>query len=86
MTMTPNPGFPRSLPPDATAEETGAYLGDLLDWLTKRKRQDLRGAGFTDTDLFALRKIAHAYRTNTLTPDLMALSTILIGKMESLRV
>ena len=71
---------------DGTADKLGAYLGDLLDWLTKKKRPALRQAGFTDPDLFALRKIAHAYRSGTLTPELMALSTLLIGKMEGLRV
>ena len=92
MTMTPQHGFPRglpfprSLPPDPTAEEIGAYLGDLMHWLTKKKRRDLMQAGFTVAELFDLRRVGNAYRTTALTPELMAKATALMAKLETLWV
>ncbi len=78
--------FPRGISDDATSEELGAYLGDLLDWLTLQRRPDLTLAGFGDADLFSLRRVAQAYRTNTLSPEVMGLASALFGKLDKLDI
>ena len=37
---------------------------DFLNWLAKRKRRDLMAAGVTEPDLFELRRVGNAYRTD----------------------
>lgn len=78
--------FPRDISPDAPEEELRAYLGDLLEWLALKKRLDLMQAGFTEPDLFTLRRVGAAYRTNTLTPEIMAKANALFAKLETLRM
>ena len=58
-------------------------MGDLLDWLAKRKRRDLMAAGFTEPDLFDLKRVGNAYRTGNLTPDLIAKMLELTAKLET---
>ncbi len=84
--MTSPMAFPRYLSDDATSEELGAYLGDLLDWLTRSKRTDLTLAGFGESELFSLRRVAQAYRTNTLSPEVMGLASALFGKLDILNI
>ena len=43
-------------------------------------------AGFTEPDLFTLRSVANAYRTDTLTPEIMAKAADLIAKLETMPV
>ncbi len=60
--MNPNPELPR--PPHATAPdaEWRAYLGGLLDLVSKQGVPALRLQGFTDQDLFELRRLATLFR------------------------
>ena len=78
----PRRSFPRDIGQDASTEELRAYMGDFLDWLAKRKRRDLMAAGFTEPDLFELRRVGNAYRTGNLTPEIFAQAQALFAKME----
>ena len=78
--------FPRDISPDASTEELRACLGDLLEWLARKKRLDLMQAGFTEPELFTLRSVANAYRTDTLTPEIMAKAADLFAKLETMPV
>ena len=80
---TPKSIFPRQLAQDASQKEVSEYLADLLEWLTEARLPALRAGGFTDPDLFALRRVARAYRANTLTPDLFATFQTLQIKLEA---
>ena len=84
--MMPRRAFPRDIAQDASTDELRAYMGDLLDWLAKRKRHDLMAAGFTEPDLFDLRRVGNAYRTGTMTPEIFAKAAELTDKLESVNV
>ncbi len=60
--MNPNPEMPQ--PPHATATdaEWQAYLGDLLDLASDQGVPALLLQGFTDQNMFELRKLATVYR------------------------
>ena len=78
--------FPRDIGQNPTTEEIRAYMADLLDWIAKRKRADLMAAGFTEPELFDLRRVGNAYRAGNLTPEVFAKSVDLFAKLETLRV
>ena len=84
--MMPRRAFPRDIGHNPSTEEINAYLGDMLDHLAKRKRALLMEAGFTEPDLFNLRRVGNAYRTASLTPELMAKAKELFAKLESVNV
>lgn len=54
------------LPPHATATdaEWRAYLGDLLDLASDQGVAALRLQGFTDQDMFELRRLATVHRNS----------------------
>ena len=78
--------FPRDLSEDASTEELRAYLGDLCEWLSRKRRRDLMAAGFSESDLFEFRRVGHAYRTDALTPTVLAKAATLFAKLEMLHV
>ena len=84
--MMPRRAFPRDICQDASTDELRVYMGDLLDWLAKRKRRDLMAAGFTEPELFELRRVGNAYRTDTLNPEIFAKAAELIDKLERVTV
>ena len=84
--MMPRRAFPRDIPDNPSTDELRAYIGDLLDWLAKRKRRDLMAAGFTEPDLFDLKRVGNAYRTTNLTPEIFVKAAKLTAKLESLQV
>ena len=77
--------FPRDISPNAGTEELRAYLGDLLDHLVAKRRAELTQAGFSAADLFTLRRVGNAYRTGTLTPEIMQTSVKLFDRLGDLR-
>ena len=78
--------FPRDISESPSIEELRKYLGDLLDYLSRKRRLDLMAAGFTEPNLFELRQVAHAYRTDTLTPEIMSRANALFARLESVSV
>ena len=55
----------------------------MLDGLAKRKRRDLMATGFTEPDLFELRRVGNVYRNDALTPEIMATVLNICNKLES---
>ena len=84
--MKPRRAFPRDIPDNPSTEELNAYLGDLLDWLAKRKRLDLMQAGFTEPELFDLKRVGNAYRTGNLNLEILSKANELFSKLESVNV
>jgi hypothetical protein len=75
--------FPRYIPYNPTVEESAAYLADLLEWLVSKRLPDLREAGFTDADLFTLRRLAKDFRSGALSPASYQALYALLDKLES---
>lgn len=78
--------FPRDIPQNPSEAESAAYLADLLEWLVSKRLPELRGAGFTDSDLFTLRGVARAYRQGKQTPDTHQDLYRLLDRLESVDV
>ena len=61
--------FPKDISDNPSPEELAHYLADMLEWLVRARLADLLKAGFTDVDLFSLRRIAKDYRSSTQTHE-----------------
>lgn len=59
------PMLPTLPPRGASADELGAYLAALLEWLAEHRLAALFDAGLTTGDVFRLRRAAAEYRRNT---------------------
>ena len=71
--MTPDPQIAQAPHATATDQEWRAYLGGLLEHVSNQGVAALRLQGFTDQDMFELRRLAHSVST-TITPrDLASL-------------
>ena len=75
--MNPNPILPPKPHPTAPDAEWRAYLGELLDLVRNQGVPALRLQGFTDQELFELRRLANVYRKgNGNVQDLQSLRLI----------
>lgn len=75
--MTPDPQIPTAPHATATDAEWRAYLGDLLDLASDQGVTALKMQGFTDQELFQLRRLATVYRSGKGTvEDLQSLRQI----------
>ena len=75
--MNPNPQIPQKPHVTATDAEWRAYLGELLDVASAQGVPALRLQGFTDPEIFELRRLATVYRKGTgPTQDLQSLRNI----------
>lgn len=79
---------PKTIPPlppaGASAEETGAALSALLNWIVKARLGDLLEAGLTHADVFRLVRVADDYRRGEFGPDTLATIHDLAGKLDNL--
>jgi len=64
----------------------GDDLAKLLEFILKHRTCDLLNAGLSEADLFELRKIAHAYSTNTLEHVAYQKLQGLMPKLETLHI
>ena len=72
-----------TLPPaGASAEETGAALAALLNWIVKARLGDLLEAGLTHADVFRLVRVADDYRRGEFGPDTLATIHDLAPKLD----
>lgn len=75
--MTAPYQMPQKPNANATDAELRAYLGDLLDLASNQGVAALRLQGFSDQDMFELRRLSTAYRNDTGTvEDLKSLRQI----------
>lgn len=77
--------IPMSLCTDQV-QGNGDDLAKLLEFTLKNRTSDLLGAGLSEADLFELRKIAHAYSTNTLEHVAYKKLQDLLPKLETLHI
>ena len=77
--------IPMSLCTDQV-QGNGDDLAKLLEFVLKHRTRELLEAGLSEVDLFELRKIAHAYSTNTLEHVAYQKLQDLLPKLESVKI
>lgn len=80
--MTPDPQMPPKPHATATDAEWRAYLGDLLDHVSKQGVAALMLQGFTEPELFELRRLASVYRNGKGTVEDLKLLRTIADKLE----
>lgn len=83
--MNLDPQMPPKPHETATDAEWRAYLGEILDLVSKQGVAALRLQGFTDQEMFELRRLATVYRQSTGTVEDLKLLRAIADKLEKPR-
>lgn len=80
------PMLPTLPPQGASADELGASLTALLEWLTEHRLAALLEAGLTTGDVFRLRRAAAEYRRGTLSGETITALVDLAPALDRVRL